>query len=578
MESSLNIVQLIENNPITKLTNTYNSRLLEKIQHDFTESQQQLFISSFYCYLNYHPTADFVIDLDNVWQWLEFTQKIAAKRLLEKHFNIDKDYKILLCHQTKQEKGQHGGHNKDIIMLSIQTFKMFCIKAGTKKANEIHEYFVKLETLLHDVLQEETDELKQQLEQKNNEKEEIQNQLTETQKENKLLQTKSKIPMIYIYNTNILLEKPELKIGYTINLHSRIRPYKQVCKHGKVEFTMEVLNFNVRTVENFIHEILKKYSIKDEVFQMEVEEAKMMILRIVNTLKLSDISNGGERQVKLTQLYENELVVVDNQPREKIATCEIGTQTDEYFPNNIVISNSEQIDEKIQSFEKFISDHCIVRTDVEVATTDIIGQYRIITQTSSREIYHSFKHYLDTRFKPARLKHQNEKNVVMGYQGITLREIEYKKSVEGGDVQNFIYHACVFSPSGKALFADILEEYKKWKKNVQKPETGNEEQEIKKYLKQTDYTVYTTIWAKNGGGQGYYGIFLKKEMDQIKTTSSTGKKVEKRMIDTNELLGTWETIAKAAEAEQICAAKMSRSIKSRTIFQGDYYFSNASKN
>ena len=348
MESSLNIVQLIENNPITKLTNTYNSRLLEKIQHDFTESQQQLFISSFYCYLNYHPTADFVIDLDNVWQWLEFTQKIAAKRLLEKHFTIDKDYKILLCHQTKQEKGQHGGHNKDIIMLSIQTFKMFCIKAGTKKANEIHEYFVKLETLLHEVLQEETDELKQQLEQKNNEKEEIQNQLTETQKENKLLQTKSKIPMIYIYNTNILLEKPELKIGYTINLHSRIRPYKQVCKHGKVEFTMEVLNFNVRTVENFIHEILKKYSIKDEVFQMEVEEAKMMILRIVNTLKLSDISNGGERQVKLTQLYENELVVVDNQPREKIATCEIGTQTDEYFPNNIVISNSEQIDEKTQ--------------------------------------------------------------------------------------------------------------------------------------------------------------------------------------------------------------------------------------
>jgi len=74
--------------------------------------------------------------------------------------------------------------------------------------------------------------------------------------------------------------------------------------------------------------------------------------------------------------------------------------------------------------------------------------------------------------------------------------------------------------------------------------------------------------------RGYYGIFLKKEMDQIKTTSSTGKKVEKRMIDTNELLGTWETIAKAAEAEQICAAKMSRSIKLRTIFQDDYYFCN----
>jgi hypothetical protein len=386
MDCSLNIVNLIESNPITKLSNTYNSRLLNKIKDNFDEYQQQMFVTSFYCYLNYNPNTDYVIDLDNVWQWLGYCQKAMAKRTLEKYFYAEKDYKISICRSADRDKEHHGGQNREQIMLTVQTFKMFCIKAGTKKANEIHEYFVKLETLLHEVLQEETDELKQQLTQEKNEKGEIQNQLTETQEENKLLQTKSKIPMIYIYNTNMLLEKPELKIGYTINLHSRIRPYKQVCKHGKVEFTIEVLNFNIRTVENFIHEILKKYSIKDEVFQMEVEEAKMMILRIVNTLKLTDISKEEERQVKLSKLYEHELEVIDNQPCEKKSTCEMGTQTDEYFPNNIVVTNSEQIDEKTQSFERFISNHCIVRTDVEVSTTDIIGQYRIISQISSKEI------------------------------------------------------------------------------------------------------------------------------------------------------------------------------------------------
>ena len=108
---------------------------------------------------------------------------------------------------------------------------------------------------------------------------------------------------------------------------------------------------------------------------------------------------------------------------------------------------------------------------------------------------------------------------------------------------------------------------------VQKPETGNENEELKSYLKTTNYVLYTTIWANNGGGQGYYGIMLKKDVDTIgKTTSSTGKKVEKRMVDTNELLGTWDTIAKAAEAEKICAAKMSRSIKNRVVFHGDCYF------
>lgn len=164
MDASFNIVNLIENNPIIKLSNTYNNKLLEKIKENFTETQQQLFISSFYCYLHYNQTTDFVIDLDNIWQWLGFSQKIRAKNLLERHFIIEKDYKFLLARMSEQDKEQHGGHNKQTIMLNIKTFKLFCIKAETKKANEIHEYFVKLEGILHETLEEESIELKQQLE------------------------------------------------------------------------------------------------------------------------------------------------------------------------------------------------------------------------------------------------------------------------------------------------------------------------------------------------------------------------------------------------------------------------------
>ena len=56
----LNIVELIENNPITKLSNDYNIKLLKKIKDIFTEFEQQLFLASFYCYLNYHPINDFI--------------------------------------------------------------------------------------------------------------------------------------------------------------------------------------------------------------------------------------------------------------------------------------------------------------------------------------------------------------------------------------------------------------------------------------------------------------------------------------------------------------------------------------
>ena len=165
---SLNVVHLIEKTTITRLSGSYNSRLLQRIKDQFTESQQQLFVTSFYCYLNYNQTTDFVIDLDNIWIWLGFNQKYAAKRVLERHFVLDTDYKILLTRSGEQDGNNHGGHNKEVFMLNIKTFKLFCIKAGTKKADEIHEYFIKLEELLNQAIQEESDELKKQLERKDN--------------------------------------------------------------------------------------------------------------------------------------------------------------------------------------------------------------------------------------------------------------------------------------------------------------------------------------------------------------------------------------------------------------------------
>uniref|UniRef100_A0A6C0H361 Uncharacterized protein n=1 Tax=viral metagenome TaxID=1070528 RepID=A0A6C0H361_9ZZZZ len=49
--TELNIVELIEKNPIVKLSSTYNNKLLINIQETFTGFEQQLFVSSFFCYL-----------------------------------------------------------------------------------------------------------------------------------------------------------------------------------------------------------------------------------------------------------------------------------------------------------------------------------------------------------------------------------------------------------------------------------------------------------------------------------------------------------------------------------------------
>ena len=134
--TSIDIVDLIENNPISKININCKSKLIEKIQSKFTSYEQQLFLSSFYCYLKYDKINDYVIDLDNVWKWLGFNKKYNATRLLENHFIVGKDYKILLLfteeqdfitnddddeivpHPKKESKLSHGGHNKETVMMN----------------------------------------------------------------------------------------------------------------------------------------------------------------------------------------------------------------------------------------------------------------------------------------------------------------------------------------------------------------------------------------------------------------------------------------------------------------------------
>ena len=136
MATELNIIDLIENNPITKLSNTYNITLLEKIKISFSDNEQQLFITSFYCYLNYNKENDFVVDMDNVWKWLGFSTKQHAKSVLERHFKINVDYKdISLTRSRKRSDNESihekGGQNKHV-------------DRNSKKEREREEYIISL--------------------------------------------------------------------------------------------------------------------------------------------------------------------------------------------------------------------------------------------------------------------------------------------------------------------------------------------------------------------------------------------------------------------------------------------------
>ena len=253
----LNIVKLIENNPITKLSKDYNVKFLSKVQETFTDFEQQLFLSSFYCYLNYNSKLDFIVDLDNIWKWLGFSQKVRAKELLEKNFILDKDYtRSSLSLQGKQKDNGKGGHNKEIFMLNIETFKKFCLKAGTKKADEIHDYYIKLEEIIHDITTEECKELKNQL-----------SIIKGDTKEKTLLeQFPLNTQCVYIgLIDNKTLGKPNskmynetvIKFGQSNNLNERVKTHKKNYENFRLYNAFKVKN--KIEIENCIkkHPLLK---------------------------------------------------------------------------------------------------------------------------------------------------------------------------------------------------------------------------------------------------------------------------------------------------------------------------------
>lgn len=640
MQQQFNITELIESNPITKLSSSYNSKMLNKIKENFTGFEQQLFVSSFYCYLNYDKNTDFVVDLDDVWKWLGFSTKQKAEMLLERNFSIDVDYKTayqfgtavseqenplnLIVKQDSNSKPvkQNGGQNIKKIFLTVRCFKSLCLKAQTKKAGEVHEYYMKMEETMHEVVEEETDELRKQLEQikqsSEEEKQSLEKKSQTLDKEHQQLKkttgraieqaTIVQFPLntecIYfgtIDNTNDRAEKL-IKFGHTNDLMTRVTDHRkkydnfvliaafrvqnkveienliktcpkikrqirsievggrvktEIIAHDEAGFTIDKLS---KCIKDIIHS--KTYSVDNFNRIMKHNEELEEELR-----QSREETRGVNAQLLKITLERNELKEINGKQQ---ATLDVVAAEHVSIYQNALLPE----DEMTSKFSEFIATMCVVHPEVEESSSNMEGQFRIWLGTKpKKEVFHGLKNYLDTRFKHARLGRQDEDHVVHGYIGVKLKPIEYKKRMVDDVAETFLFQVCKFTPSGKMLNSALLVEYEKWKQQLGYQCSKNEMKELKAYLNSCEYVNKAVVWTGEGSNEGYYGVSLKNQPeDKQKSVSSTGKKVEKVLIATGMVVGTWDTIAKAATNEDMSPAKMSRSVKGGVVFNGEYMY------
>lgn len=238
------------------------NKFIEKLQQHFSEDEQKLYVCHLFLYLNYHPTNDYVVNLENVWKFIGFANKGNGMKTMKNNFVKDEDYKILLRSRDKQvvfrrEKNPNvkdvGGRPEEIVMLNVDTFKNLCMIAKTEQGKKIRKYYVKLEMVYSELIKE---EMKHEL---------------ETSK--KLLETLQNKPDTfgfldrkpgYNYIIKDTSRTGHYKIGYAIDTYSRLAALNTSSSTCSLEIVHRIHSLDKEISERIIHNILQPFRIRND--------------------------------------------------------------------------------------------------------------------------------------------------------------------------------------------------------------------------------------------------------------------------------------------------------------------------
>lgn len=401
MAQILNISNLIEKSQITRLSKDYENRLINKIKDNFNEKEQQIFVTSFYCFLNYDTKKDFVVDFDSAWKWAGFSRKDHAKTVLNKHFIIDIDYQVKSFAAEVSAAGfkddntvfdkfdnnytENGGSkavpstsgaafekrnlggsglNKETILLTVNTFKKFCLKAGTKKADEIHDYYIKLEELLHETVNEETNELRLQLTNTEQEKNKLEHNLKNEVVQRQILKAKyerfldrrididkfEKRSCVYIIGCH---ETPDrFKIGYTGDLNKRFSDYHTEMTYNPVVYYKKYVE-EAKFIESVIHHVLRKFRIYNNKEWFKTDDKQIFIDALENIVSFFEIED---------KKHENVIDIKIAFDKNEYTNEHLMIKTDDILSNEILSEkeNTEDIlsDEPTESVNTKVCSKC----------------------------------------------------------------------------------------------------------------------------------------------------------------------------------------------------------------------------
>ena len=567
---SLDIFQLIEKNPLTRLSKNYQSKFIQKIQNNFTNNQQQIFLASFCCYLNYNSKTDFVIEFESVWKWLGFERKEFCKRVLTKHFIQEIDYKICftkdlgeekLATQVVVESLNHGGQNKETILLTSNTFKKLALKSKTKKADEVHDYFIIMEETFQEVIDEESNELRLQLNNKQQQLLDKQYQLEQKQVEleqeqknknwlvNRRYQHEEAKQCVYLYKDN-----NDYKIGKSEKgIAEREKAYSNMSPNGQVVYFQNCLNCNL--TEKMLHHVLDKYRVirNREWFSFSEELAIKTIKSIIYIMD-NQMENIDVFIPKLHDLLEikESVIVKDN--------------LDVIIDENVEIINPKD-------FDKFIRECCELSSEYKYAKADIKQAHRVWSKCSTKDVISDLDKYLKDNFASGVIvdKDDIKRNI---YKGIKLKPLIYSVKNIDCDYEEFILKECKVEWNNRVSYLDFFNYFVEWKR-IKEPHyklKHSYRKEIQKYIESVfaGGRVHISGGAKATHLFGAWGLGHQSNNFGLKNPDRTNKRIGEYDIN-NKLTNEWESLSIASRILNIPTSTLSNYTRFGNVVDGNIY-------
>lgn len=368
--SSLDFAAIVKANP-ANISLRFQGQLASKLAENFTSDEEKWYIANLYAYLKFHQTNDYVIDLENVFEMIGFSKKSNAKRILQKNFKVDQDYKINLL-SSEQIK---PGPKNETILLNIKTFKKLCMLAKTGKGEQIREYYLKMEMILNEMVVAQSKEFEEELAKsqlKIEAKEQDYNQLQEQkklEKHNLLLREFEKCSaMVYVIKVKSYEDGSYIiKIGESRQgISGRFKEH-----HVKYE-ECEILDcFKVRNskkFEKFLHESLRACRVNN----LENHEKEAELFLVGKELSYKQLLDIIDRNIKYYQddYMENENLRLENE------NLRLRSNLDQNYDLKEVIETLRMMNTKIDNLEAQVLENKTLIIERTTRVTTNFGEQR----------------------------------------------------------------------------------------------------------------------------------------------------------------------------------------------------------